>query len=240
MSDNRSQYVCVCGHEKKWHREPTDFGGAQCWNCPEDGESMWKHPFTPKNIERHEKYAAAIRANWELDPDVVDELAEATMAVADEEIREQDREIAHLRADRKDDSVRAQVLRKEVDAGKVIIAELRRQLEDEAAAARVIRKELENSRVIIAELRKTVDEILSHNATLRRESNQLRRELRIAHSYRSDGDTHYDRMVKAVLNHAVSHMTLERDGASADVSEKAGLNRAIEVLNVMLNGETHE
>ncbi|GAA1064698.1 hypothetical protein [Streptomyces asiaticus] len=37
--------------------------------------------------DRRERYAAALRANWQLDPDVLDDLTTAVMAVADEEAR---------------------------------------------------------------------------------------------------------------------------------------------------------
>lgn len=39
--------LCRCGHTLKQHQGPEGLGGAQCKVCPEDGERMWRHPFTP-------------------------------------------------------------------------------------------------------------------------------------------------------------------------------------------------
>ena len=52
LSDDldRLEY-CRCGHMKKQHQGPEGLGGEQCRACPEDGERMWRHPFTPNDME---------------------------------------------------------------------------------------------------------------------------------------------------------------------------------------------
>lgn len=39
---------CRCGHSKGDHS--SIFADPQCRLCPEDGEKMWRHPYTPESV----------------------------------------------------------------------------------------------------------------------------------------------------------------------------------------------
>lgn len=43
--------VCRCGHTEEQHLSKEEYPEPQCKVCPEDGEKMWIHPFTPQTEE---------------------------------------------------------------------------------------------------------------------------------------------------------------------------------------------
>ncbi|MFI5649986.1 hypothetical protein ACIA71_02035 [Streptomyces anulatus] len=40
--------LCRCGHGAAYH--DAKYSDPQCRLCPEDGERMWRHPFTPAEV----------------------------------------------------------------------------------------------------------------------------------------------------------------------------------------------